>query len=157
MARDDRYPGRDDDPDALDSYDEEYAEAASFEPSPRLRSVALALSVVLGFIGAHRHYVGKTGTAIAQLLTLGGLGLWWLYDIILIGTGEFTDKQGRLVLKWNREDQPLLGGGDSRRVMELEGEVESLRGQMAELVERVDFHERLLSQRREPGRIGKRE
>jgi hypothetical protein len=50
-----------------------------------------------------------------------------------------------------------MGGGDSRRVVELEGEVESLRGQMAELLERVDFHERLLSQRREPGRIGKGE
>jgi hypothetical protein len=86
MARDDGYPGRVDDPDALDSYDEEYAEAAGFEASPRLRGVALALAVVLGFIGAHRHYVGKTGTAIAQLLTLGGLGLWWLYTS-LIGAG----------------------------------------------------------------------
>ena len=142
------------DPDALVPYDEEYPDPAGLEPSPRLRGVALGLSIVLGFIGAHRFYVGKTGTAVAQLLTLGGLGLWWLYDVILIGTGEFTDKKGRLVLKWSRDDQPLVGGGDRRRVVQLEEEVDSLRGQVAELVERVDFHERLLSQRREQGRIG---
>jgi TM2 domain-containing protein len=144
------------DPDALVPYDDEAPEEPGTEPSPRLRGVALALSVVLGFIGAHRFYVGKVGTAILQLCTLGGLGLWWLYDIILIATGEFTDKRGRLVLKWNREDQ-VVGGGDRRRVLQLEEEVESLRGQMAELVERVDFHERLLSQRREQGRVGKGE
>lgn len=145
------------DPDALAPDDEEYQDPASRAPSPRLRGVALALAVVMGFIGAHRFYVGKVGTGIVQLFTLGGLGLWWLYDAILIGTGEFTDKQGRLVLKWNRNDDPLMGGGDSRRVVQLEEEVDSLRGQVAELVERVDFHERLLSQRREQGRVGKGE
>jgi len=145
------------DPDALVPYDEEQSAEPGSEPSPRLRGVALALAVVMGFIGAHRFYVGKVATGILQLFTLGGLGLWWLYDAILIGTGEFTDKQGRLVLKWNRHDDPLLGGGDSRRVLQLEEEVDSLRGQVAELVERVDFHERLLSQRREQGRVGKGE
>ncbi len=145
------------DPDALAPYDEESPDPASLEPSPRLRGVALALAVVLGFIGAHRFYVGKVVTGILQLCTLGGLGLWWLYDAILIGTGEFTDRQGRLLLKWNRRDDPLMGGMDSRRVVELEEEVDSLRGQVAELVERVDFHERLLSQRREQGRVGKGE
>jgi len=145
------------DPDALARYDEEHPDPASLEPSPRLRGVALALAVVMGFIGAHRFYVGKVGTGILQLCSLGGLGLWWLYDAILIGTGEFTDKQGRLVLKWNRNDDPLVGGGDSRRVVQLEEEVDALRGQVAELVERVDFHERLLSQRREQGRVGKGE
>ena len=72
-------------------------------------------------------------------------------------TGEFSDKRGRLLLKWNRYDQPLVGGGDSRRMVQLEEEVDLLRGQVAELVERVDFHERLLSQRREPGRVGRGE
>lgn len=144
------------DPDALPPYDAEFVPEPT-EPSPRLRGVALGLGVALGFIGAHRFYVGKTGTAIAQLLTLGGLGLWWLYDVILIATGEFTDARRRLVLKWNRYDHPLVGGGDSRRVVQLEEEVDALRGQVADLVERVDFHERLLAQRREPGRVGKGE
>ena len=145
------------DPDALVPYDDADAEPAGLAPSPRLRGVALALSIVMGFIGAHRFYVGKNGTAVAQLLTFGGMGLWWLYDIILISTGEFTDKRGRLVLKWSRDDQPLVGGVAGRRMAQLEEEVDSLRGQVAELVERVDFHERLLSQRREPGRVGKGE
>ena len=86
------------DPDALPPYDELDLAPEPTEPSPRLRGVALGLGIALGFIGAHRFYVGKTGTAIAQLLTLGGLGLWWLYDVILIATGEFTDKRRRLVL-----------------------------------------------------------
>jgi hypothetical protein len=144
------------DADALLPYDE-YDEPTPGKPSPRLRGLALGLALGLGFIGAHRFYVGETGTAIAQLCTLGGLGLWLLYDLILIGTGEFTDSRGRLVLKWNRLDNPLTGGADARRVGQLEEEVDSLRGQMAELVERVDFHERLLSQRRESGRVGKGE
>jgi TM2 domain-containing membrane protein YozV len=47
--------------------------------------------------GAHRFYVGKTGTGIAQLLTLGGLGLWMLYDLILILTAQFRDVDDRRV------------------------------------------------------------
>lgn len=141
------------DPGALARYDDEYAAEPGPEPSSRLRGVALALAVVLGFVGAHRFYVGKVGTGILQACTLGGLGLWWLYDAILIGAGEFTDAEGRPLLKWNRYDEPLVGGGDNRRVAQLVEEVESLRGQMADLAERVDFAERLLSQRREQGRL----
>jgi TM2 domain-containing membrane protein YozV len=34
--------------------------------------------------GAHRFYVGKTGTGLAMLCTLGGAGLWYLYDLIVV-------------------------------------------------------------------------
>jgi hypothetical protein len=44
--------------------------------------------------------VGKTGTAILQLLTLGGLGLWVLFDLIVIITGNFTDKEGHKITEW---------------------------------------------------------
>jgi TM2 domain-containing membrane protein YozV len=54
----------------------------------------LLLAIFLGGIGAHRFFVGKIGTGILQLLTLGGLGIWALIDIIKIAVGSFTDKEG---------------------------------------------------------------
>lgn len=42
----------------------------------------------------HRFYVGKVGTGILMLFTLGGLGIWGLIDFIVILMGNFTDKNG---------------------------------------------------------------
>jgi TM2 domain-containing membrane protein YozV len=58
------------------------------------------LCVFLGVFGAHRFYVGKTGTALLQLVTLGGLGIWMLYDLIMLVTGEFTDGEGNRITEW---------------------------------------------------------
>jgi len=55
--------------------------------------VVLLLAFFLGFIGAHRFYVGKNGTGILMILTLGGIGLWVLYDLIIIITGNFKTKE----------------------------------------------------------------
>lgn len=54
----------------------------------------LLLALFLGGLGVHRFFVGKVGTGILQLLTLGGLGIWALIDIIMIAVGSFTDKAG---------------------------------------------------------------
>lgn len=45
--------------------------------------------------GGHRFYVGKMGTGILQIITFGGLGIWYLIDFIMIIVGAFTDKSGR--------------------------------------------------------------
>lgn len=52
------------------------------------------LSYLLGFFGADRFYLGKIGTAVIKLITLGGYGIWWLIDLILTLTGKATDAQG---------------------------------------------------------------
>jgi len=68
--------------------------------SPRSRLVALLLCWFLGIFGAHRFYVGKVGTGVLMLVTLGGFGIWALIDLIIIVVGSFRDQEGRLVFVW---------------------------------------------------------
>ena len=114
------------------------------EPSDKSRGVALALAAILGPFGGHRFYVGKTGTGILMALTIGGVGLWYLYDLILVASGSFRDADGRLVRRWDPEEVPR-GGAIPAEVLD---ELDLLRNQVAELAERVDFAERLLAGRR---------
>ena len=56
--------------------------------------VALILSVVVGSFGIDRFYLGYIGLGVAKLITLGGCGIWWLIDLVLIATGKMTDANG---------------------------------------------------------------
>ena len=62
--------------------------------SPKGFVPTIMLCFFLGGFGIHRFYVGKVGTGIVQLLTLGGLGIWTLVDFIMVVTGKFKDGQG---------------------------------------------------------------
>jgi hypothetical protein len=104
--------------------------------------VAFALAALLGPFGAHRFYVGKTGTAVLMLCSVGGLGLWYLYDLIMVAGGSFRDIDGRLVSRWDPEE---ASRGDNLSAEVLE-ELSVLRSEVAELAERLDFAERLLAQ-----------
>ena len=67
------------------------------EPSDKDFVITLLICVFLGGLGVHRFFVDKIGTGVLMLVTLGGLGLWWIIDIILIVTGSFEDSEGRVI------------------------------------------------------------
>ncbi len=118
------------------------------DPSPKSRAVALALAILLGPFGAHRFYLGRTDSGVLMALTLGGLGLWYLYDVIVIAAGAFPDAEGRLVTRWEPRDE---GGPDRPAVSQaVLDELEALRRDLLDLQERVDFTERLLAATRDP-------
>lgn len=58
----------------------------------------LLLNIFLGSLGVHRFYAGKIGTGILMLLTLGGCGIWYWIDLIMIIMGKFTDKDGNMIV-----------------------------------------------------------
>ena len=61
---------------------------------------AFLLCFFAGFLGVHRFYAGKIGTGVLQLVTLGGLGIWWLVDMIMIVVGAFRDSEGEKLTEW---------------------------------------------------------
>lgn len=89
-------------------------EPADISPKSRLATALFAF--FLGEFGAHRFYVGKTGSAVAMLaLTILGLatvwffvgiaffvavGIWALIDFIFAVAGSMRDSQGKLISNW---------------------------------------------------------
>ncbi|HOG45612.1 MAG TPA: TM2 domain-containing protein [Anaerolineae bacterium] len=59
------------------------------------KTTTLILSILLGTLGVDRFYLGYTGLGILKLITLGGVGVWWLIDVIMIATGKLNDAKGQ--------------------------------------------------------------
>lgn len=71
-------------------------------------NVTLLLSIMFGWLGFDRYYLGKTGTGIIKTLTFGGLGIWWLIDIFLILFNRQTDVYGRALDGIDDKDSIVL-------------------------------------------------
>lgn len=69
--------------------------------------VAWLLSLLLGTFGIDRFYLGRIGTGILKLITLGGLGVWTLVDWICITLGVVRDKQGRTLNGYSKNRRPV--------------------------------------------------
>ena len=61
---------------------------------------AFLLCFFLGPLGIHRFFVGKTGSGIAQIFTLGGCVIWSFIDLIMIACGSFKDSKGKTLKEW---------------------------------------------------------
>lgn len=69
-------------------------------PSDKSRMTTLLLCVFAGFLGLHRFYVGRVGSGALWLVSFGLLSVGWIYDLVMVATGEFVDDQGKRVLYW---------------------------------------------------------
>ncbi len=68
--------------------------------SSKSRLAVTLFAFFLGELGIHRFYLGKIGTAILMILTVGGLGIWCLVDFIMAVAGVMKDKEGKPIKNW---------------------------------------------------------
>src|SRR3989442_1708484 len=77
--------------------------------SERSRGVALGLAIVGGMFGLHRFYTGRVQSGVLMCLTLGGCGIWYLYDVVVLAAGDFSDGDGRRVVRWEVGEAASFG------------------------------------------------
>lgn len=71
--------------------------------SDKSRKTCLLLCIFLGGLGIHRFYTDKVGTGILLVILnlCFGIGLlWYIFDIIMIASGSFKDKYGKVLANW---------------------------------------------------------
>jgi TM2 domain-containing membrane protein YozV len=55
------------------------------------------LSLLFGWLGVDRFYLNSLALGLLKLFTMGGLGLWWLCDLILLFANKMRDDNGGIV------------------------------------------------------------
>ena len=89
------------------------------------------LAYFLGWLGIDRFYLGKVGTGILKLVTIGGLGVWWLVDLILVLAGITKDKQGL----------PLHGYQQNKKIAWIVTAVLIVLGSVSSAIQRSALHD----------------
>jgi len=84
-------------------------------------TILLVLTILFGWLGVHRFYVGKVGTGLIWLFTSGVFLIGWFVDIVQVTTGRFTDKSGRAIV---RAGSTLSAGEHTRQGSGVPGALE---------------------------------
>jgi TM2 domain-containing membrane protein YozV len=79
---------------------EKSKEKRDVQASRKSRLVSLLLCFFLGWAGGHRFYVKKMGTALIMLFTMGGFGMWYFLDFMMIASGAFKDRDKLPLKRW---------------------------------------------------------
>ena len=70
--------------------------------SDKSHVAAVVLCAFLGPLGVHRFYTGYIGIGVAQLLTIGGCGIWALIDLVSLSLNNFKDAKGCELKDYNK-------------------------------------------------------
>ncbi|MRX44565.1 TM2 domain-containing protein [Agromyces kandeliae] len=90
-------------PGAAPGQNPQVVRAAGAATSDRSFIATWLFAWLLGVLGVDRFYLGKVGTGILKLLTIGGFGIWWLVDLVLTLTNTAKDSDGRRVTGTRQE------------------------------------------------------